>query len=285
MFSRGASLVVDSNAGYVSQTVTVTANTNYTLSAFMKGAAKLSVTVDGQTYAAERTSDSYGFESVSFNSGSATSAVISASVDDFVTNEAAILNPDFDDDQTDWEVVEGTGIGQVQDSSNSAGGADGSIKFKWNVGDDSGTPHQPYIAQTVTVEPNSDYTLSIYNLYKESGDSSIVFGVYVEDATTNISSATMLAEKESIYANLKNSGASKGDDSFYQDQLSFNSGSNTSLTVFAQYETTDGSEIRVDQFELSYQGAPADGTQAFFDSIRLVSHPLSEAESSYAEEN
>ncbi|MBU2881712.1 VCBS domain-containing protein [Psychrosphaera sp. B3R10] len=283
VFSRGNSLVLDSNSAAVSQTVTVTANTNYTLSAFMKGSAKLAVTVDGQTYAAERTSSSYGFSSVSFNSGNGTSAVITASVDDMVTNKAAILNPNFDDDQDDWTVVEGTGIGQVQDSSNSSGGADGSIKFKYNS-DDSGTPHDPYIAQTVTVEANTSYNLSIYNLYKsDNNDSSIVFGV--SSATDISDSSSWVAQKDSVYSELKSAGNEKGDDSFYKDSLSFNSGPNTSLTVFAQFKTTTGAEIRVDEFELSYQGMPAEGTEAFFDSIRLVSHPLSPAESQSAEDD
>ena len=284
VFSRGNSLVLDSNTADVSQTVTVAANTNYTLSAFMKGAAKLSVTVDGQTYAAERTSDSYGFSSVTFDSGAGTSAVITASVDDLVTNKAPIINPNFDDGDDDWTSVEGTGIGQVQESSNSAGGADGSIKFKWNDGADTGTPHNPYIAQTIAVEANTDYTMSIYNLYKsDDGASSIVFGASSDADIT--ATASWVSSKESIYNDLKNGGATKGDDSFYEDTLTFNTGANTSLTVFAQFKTTTGAEIRVDQFELSYQGAPADGTEAFFDNIRLVSHPLSEAESIAAEDD
>jgi len=276
-FSRGNSLVLDSNSAEVTQTVTVVANTNYTLSAFMKGSAKLSVTVDGATYAAERTSDSYGISTVSFDSGSASSVIITASVDDLLANKAQIVNPDFDDAQDDWIVVEGTGVGQVQDSDNTSSGNDGSIKFKYND-DDSGTPHNPYIAQTVVVEANTDYTLSIYNLYKEDNDaSSIIFGVSTDDDITV--TASWLVNKDSIYSALESAGATKGDDSFYQDSLVFNSGANTSLTVFAQYKTTDGSEIRVDEFELSYEGAPAEGTEAFFDSIRLVSHPLSPTES------
>ncbi len=284
VFSRGNSLKVTSNSANVSQTVTVAANTNYTLSAFMKGAAKLAVTVDGQTYAAETNSSSYGFQSVSFNSANATTAVITAAVDDFVTSKAPIVNANFDDKQTGWTVVEGTGIGQVQDSSNSAGGADGSIKFVWNSGADTGTPHNPYIAQTITVLANTDYTMSIYNLYKQSNDdSSIVFG-----ASTNADitvTTDWLASKESIYSALKSAGTTKGDDSFYKDQISFNSGANTSITVFAQFKSSTGTEIRVDQFELSYQGAPAEGTEAYFDNIRLVSHPLSPTESEAAANN
>ncbi|EWH09996.1 leucyl-tRNA synthetase class Ia [Catenovulum agarivorans DS-2] len=284
VFSRGNSLKVDSNSASVTQTVTLTANTHYTLSAFMKGAAKLAVTVDGKTYAAERNASSYAFQSVSFNSGNATSAVITASVDDMVSNKAAIANANFDDGDDDWITIEGTGIGQVQESSNSAGGADGSIKFKWNSGADTGSPHNPYIAQTIAVEANTDYTLSIYNLYKQSDDdSSIIFGV---SSNTDITAtADWVANKESVYSALKSAGTTKGDDSFYRDQLTFNTGAHTSLTVFAQFKTTNGTEIRVDQFELSYQGAPAEGTEAYFDNIRLVSHPLSPIESENAANN
>ncbi|MER2490728.1 chondroitinase-B domain-containing protein [Catenovulum sediminis] len=283
VFSRGKSLKLDSSAANVTQTVNLHANTNYTLSAFMKGAAKLAITVDGQTYAAERSSTSYGFEAVSFNSGNATSAVITAMVDDFVTNKAPIINPNFDEDQDDWIVVEGTGLGQVQDSSNSAGGTDGSIKFKWNAGEDTGTPHNPYIAQTIAVESNTDYSLSIYNLYKEDdNDSSIVFGASTDADISN--TTAWLANKESVYSALENAGTDKGDDSFYQDTLNFNSGANNALTVFAQFKSTNGTEIRVDQFELSHLGAPAEGTEAFFDNIRLVSHPLSPAESEAAQD-
>ncbi|MDU0111880.1 chondroitinase-B domain-containing protein [Psychrosphaera aquimarina] len=283
VFSRGHSLMLDSNEAMVTQVITLNAHTNYTLSAFMKGAAKLTITVNGEHYAAERTSNNYGLSTVSFNSGEGTSAVLRATVDDLVTNNATILNPDFDDGQENWIVVEGTGIGQVQDSSNSSGGNDGSIKFKYNS-DDSGTPHNPYIAQTVSVQPNSEYKLSIYNLYKSDGNaSSVLFGVATDtDVTVE---TNVLASKNSVYSTLKSTGNTKGDDSFYQDTLTFNSGANTSLTVFAQFKSTDGSEIRVDEFDLSHESAPNEGTKAFFDSIRLVSHPLSEVESLAAEDD
>lgn len=285
VFSRGNSLKLDSNTTDISQTVSVTANTNYNLSAFMKGAAKLSVTVDGQTYETERASDSYGFSSVSFNSGAGTSAVITASVDDLITNEATILNPDFDDAQNNWLVVEGTGIGQVQDSDNSTTSTNGSIKFKYDLTKgDNGTPHDPYIAQTVSVNTNTQYTFSIYQLLKSShSGSTIRFGVFSESDDIALSDATILAEKESVYSDLVAAGNDEADDDFFQDMLTIDTGSNTSLTIFAQFQSTSGDEIRVDQFEISYQGEPAEGTEAFFDNIRLVSHPLSPTESDAAE--
>lgn len=282
VFSRGASLMLDDNSDSVSQIVTVTPNTNYTLSAFMKGKAQLSVDVNGSVYKAERSSDEYGFESVSFNSGDQTSVTIKAAVDDLVVNTAPIVNPKFDNGDDDWESFEGTGIGQVQESSNSSDSTDGSIKFVWKE-DDFGNPYQPYIAQTVDVEANTDYTFSMYQLLKNDTDSTIRFGVFIEDTDTLITDATILTDKVSVYSDLEAAGADKGDDSFLQDTLTINTGSNTTLTIFAQLQTASGDEIRVDEFKLSYEGAPENGTEAYFDSIRLVSHPLSEAESEKAE--
>lgn len=185
-FSRDFSLRLNDNSAQISQTLTLNAHTNYTLSAFVKGTAKLAVIINEQTYSLERSSSDYGFSSVSFNSGEATQAKLVATVDDEVTKRVELINADFDDGQNAWVVAEGTGIGQVQDSSNSAAGADGSIKFKWNIGEDTGTPHQPYIAQTVAVLANTDYELSIYNLNKSSNDnSSIIFGVATSEDITD----------------------------------------------------------------------------------------------------
>lgn len=82
----------------------------------------------------------------------------------------------------------------------------------------------------------------------------------------------ILASKESIYSDLDAAGAVRGDDSFIQDTLTFNSGENSNITIFSQFKTTTGDEIRVDEFELTYQGPPAAGSVAYFDSFRLVAH-------------
>jgi len=276
VFSRGSSIKVDDAADSISQDVVVTPNTNYTLSAFVKGVGSLSVIVDGVSYEAIQTSDDYKFTRVSFNSGSVTTATIKASLPTQVNNLAPLVNAKFDDEQTGWGVYEGTGIGQVQDSSNSSDSTDGSIKFKYND-DDSGTPHDPYIAQSITVLPNTDYTLTSYSLLKSSSSgSTVLFGAFEGSDDSLLASATpiavVIASKESIYSDLEAAGAEEGDDSFLKDSLIFNSDDNASITIFSQFQTTTGDEIRVDEFELGYMGAPANGTQAFFDSFRLVSH-------------
>ncbi|WP_158971110.1 chondroitinase-B domain-containing protein [Paraglaciecola sp. L3A3] len=274
VFSRGSSVKIDNSADRLSQTVTVTANTNYTLSAYVKGSGKLTATVDGQTYSVDENASDYRFTSISFNSGDGTSLEISATLDDFVLGFVDIENPNFDDGQDGWVVNEGSGIGQVQDSDNSASGANGSIKFKHND-DDSGTPYQPYIAQTVTVQANTEYTLRMYNLLKSSDeqDATVLFGVHNGAAVEGgvFDSANVIASKDSVFANL--SEDEEGDDSFRPDSLVFNSGDNTSLTIFAQYQSTLGDDIRIDDFSLSAEGAPASDAKVYFDSFRLVSHP------------
>ncbi|AWB68958.1 polysaccharide Lyase [Saccharobesus litoralis] len=264
VFSRGASIKLDSVNANIEQNVYIQANTYYTFSAFIKGIGRLSVVVDGQTYSTDVNNSNYQFTSVSFHSGSATQATLRAVMDDTVKQKANILNANFDNKQTDWQVYEGSGIGQVQDSSNSASGADGSIKFKYDsTKGDNGTPHDPYIAQEIDVLANTDYTLSMYVLEKSNKDAQVKYGVY----TTDI--ANILASHIADVSQLGD--APKGDDSFRQTTLTFNSGTNTKLTVFAQYQG-DGSEIRVDDFSLTYDGSPIAGDVALFDSLRLVSH-------------
>ncbi|MCX2795496.1 hypothetical protein OQJ62_11245 [Microbulbifer thermotolerans] len=210
--------------------------------------------------------DKYKLSTLSFNSGTANSAQIFALIDDYIAEEAEIINADFTDGQYGWDVYEGVGIGQVQDSSNSASGADGSIKFKYNA-EDSGSPNEPRISQTVNVVAYTDYTLSMYILEKNGSDAKVKFGVLSSDGST------VVAEKLSDYSTL--SGAPKGDDSFRQDLITFNSGNNTSLTIFAEYQGS-GSEVRVDDFRLTYLGQPPADTVTLFDSFRLVSHKGSE---------
>jgi poly(beta-D-mannuronate) lyase len=272
VFSRGVSVKIDNINSNIAQTATVSADTNYTASAFIQGPGKLSVTVDGQTYAAEQSSSSYRFTSVSFNSGSATNAQITASMDDSVLNSVAIANPNFDDDQDGWVVNEGSGIGQVQDSDNSSDSTEGSIKFKYND-EDSGTPYDPYIAQTVTVTENTEYTLTMYVLLKGSDeqDATVLFGAHAGQAIVDgvFETGNVIASKNSAYASLIDDGA---EDSFKPDTVTFNSGSHTQITIFAQYQSSLGDDIRIDQFSLTSEGTPDGDSEALFDSFRLVSH-------------
>jgi len=191
-----------------------------------------------------------------------------------VVSTVSLNNPNFDNDQDGWVVNEGTGIGQVQDSDNSSSNTNGSIKFTYNDGD-SGTPYDPYIAQTITVSPNTEYTISMYILLKDNDeqDATVLFGAHSGAAIEGgvFDAASVINSKNSVYADL--SQADEAEDSFRPDSLTFNSGSNTTVTIFAQYQSTLGDDIRIDQFSVSTTGAPADDSKAFFDDFRLISHP------------
>lgn len=94
----------------------------------------------------------------------------------------------------------------------------------------------PFVAQTVTVQANATYTLSMFNLLRaERGDtgSSIIFSVYTEGENIPVDNATILASKDSVYTDLENADAPEGNDSFFQDTLTFNSGNNTELTILS----------------------------------------------------
>ena len=278
VFARGASVEVTGANGRASQVVSLTANTNYTLTAFVKGTATLAADVGGTVYRSDVNSSSeYKLATVSFNSGDATSATIYGEVDDFVLNYAPIGEASLDGfpgaDTTFWSVYEGAGIGQVQGSDNSAAGADGSGKFKLEDATEVGTPR---ISQVLTgLELNTDYTLSMYALYKKSADVTVTMGAFVGETDT------VLASKVVDFEDLVAANAPKGDDSFRQDTLTFNTGSNSTITIFAEYNANtiiaDGgdagdTEFRVDEFALTYEGAPAADAKAYFDEFRLVSH-------------
>jgi poly(beta-D-mannuronate) lyase len=113
----------------------------------------------------------------------------------------------------------------------------------------------------------------MYNLLKSSHEATVLFGAHTGSAIVGgvFDNANVIASKGSVFADL--SEAEKGDDSFRPDRLVFNSGDNTTITIFAQYQSTTGDEIRVDNFSLTAEGPPADGSEAFFDSFRLISHP------------
>ncbi|WP_426370335.1 chondroitinase-B domain-containing protein [Pseudocolwellia sp. HL-MZ7] len=282
IFSRGASLKLDSNAANVSQSVSVTANTNYTLSAFVKGTAKLSALVGGVTYYSDQDSSSYKFTSVTFNSGSATTAVISGSVDDFVLNEAVSDSDlvEFKAGDGEWQTIEGTNEGDVGGSSNSASGADGSAKLGYNKATHDNT--SPVLFQEVDVDLNTNYDFELAMLVKNGSSSSVT--VRIEGDSSIILNDTVVTTADLVDTDL--------DDSFELFSLSgLNSGSNDSATIYITYnahtiigDTTvdsDGklssdvqkaNELRIDNVSFTSQGAPANGTEAYFDSFRLVSH-------------
>jgi poly(beta-D-mannuronate) lyase len=273
VFSTGTSAEI-SGGGSISQIVSIQPSTNYTLSAFIAGEGSLNATLDSQTFSEDHSSSNYGFNSLSFASGDATEVTISAALSNAVVSSVPLNNPNFDNDQDGWVVNEGTDIGQVQDSDNSSSSTEGSIKFTYNDGD-SGTPYAPYIAQTIAVVRNTEYTISMYILLKDNDeqDATLLFGAHSGSAIEGglFDSSTIINSKNSVYADL--SQADKAEDSFRPDSVTFNSGDNTTVTIFAQYQSTLGDDIRIDQFTVSSTGPAANDSKAYFDDFRLISHP------------
>lgn len=277
-FARGASVIIEGIDSSVSQDLDIEADTNYRLTAFTKGPIQLGANLGaGEDTSTSVNYDDYHFTSHSFHSGDSTSVVIYAEMADEVTNYIDVPGGDFadfegDDSDENWIVVEGTGIGSVEATSDSASGAtdSGGLKFRWR--DDGRSGGVPSVTQHIEgVVTNTDVTLSVY--VQESKDSSanagITIGVY-EGATTNVLYSEFISPD-----NLEAEGVEQGQKSYYPASFDFNTADNESLTIFVEYDS-DGSftaELRVDEISLSYHGAPEGGSEAFVDEFRLVSYP------------
>ena len=270
VFARGASARIDA-AGRIAQTLSIDAQTNYTLSAFIRGPVRLGATVDGVDSFSASDNSRYRFERHQFNSHSYTTVTIFAALADLVIHHVEIRNSDFTgfggvtDDN--WVVTEGVGIGKVQDTSNSASGVDGGAKFRW---EDDHTGGSPGITQLLeNIEPNTDYTLSAYVLDKNDTGATLTMGVYA-GSTTDV-----VASKELDYAALEALGAEEADDSFLRDSFVFNSGPHTSLTLFVLYNSNEsgGAELRLDDISMTYLASAGNGSVGLVDEFRLVSSP------------
>ncbi|MGB5347730.1 MAG: hypothetical protein WBN23_16300, partial [Woeseia sp.] len=131
------------------------------------------------------------------------------------------------------------------------------------------------------IVPTTEYTLSAYVLYKrDRTDVTATIGVY-EEGTTNL-----LASKVLDYKALEAAGAPESEeDNFLLDSFTFNSGTQTALTLFVTYDVNDvlastpdqaqaqaDSELWVDDISMTAPGAPGAGTFGYADDIRIVSH-------------
>ena len=289
VFARGVSGQITSTTGRISQTVIVEPNTNYAVTAFTQGPAVLGANVNGTETFGEFDNSEYRHSQFEFNSGSASSVTIFAGLDNQIESTANIQVAEFDRNGDEafvssasadnpWVIVEGGTIGQVQVSGDSASGADGSLRFRYNTIDENGSP---MVSQTITgIQPNTDYEFSAW--VRADDGITATMGVYAGDAT-NILNSKLLDFEALIAAN-----APRANDSFRRDSFSFNSGSNTTLTIFFEYTannihilnpefessgTIANSDIRIDDVELSFEGPTPAGEEAFVDEVRIVSFP------------
>jgi len=314
VFARGAAGRIFNTSGRISQTLAVEPNTNYAMTAFTEGPILLGANVNGSDTSGEFNNSSYRHSQFEFNSGSASSITLFAELDNLVASTASIQAASFDRSGSDsfsssasnanpWIIVEGSNLGQVQSSSNSASGSDGSVRFRYNTVAEADAAdaaevnpataqNRLMISQVITNLPaNTDFELSAWVVADTgiTGTMGIIAGD-IRDINGTLDNSTISSKVLDDDA-LSSAGAPRGDDNFRRDSLTFNSGSNTTLTVFFRYNassydqtnpvfrngdpnsTIENSDLRIDDIELSFEGPTPAGEEALVDEIRLVSFP------------
>ncbi|GDY25563.1 hypothetical protein AHAT_14530 [Agarivorans sp. Toyoura001] len=295
-FSRNASAKV-SGTSHLSQAVSLTANTPYVISAFVKGSYQLALG-DLVKHSGVASSSKYQWVSAEFNSGSVTEADISLSLPEQITTDTELADGHLGEfrsnsgSSTVWLQNEGdsAGLGDVGSSgdtafSDSGSASSGSARIRFKK---SGTNHNfaatPGLSQMVANIPqNTDLRYSLYYCDNKGDNSLSTLHYGLKD-----SSGDIVAE---AFAHVKDlNDAPQGDvkSCFKQVSLSVNSAANTSLEVFA-YMTLDTStyseaeiyahqqftdnevEVRIDEFSLTYSAAPNGASEGYFDDIRLMS--------------
>ncbi|GAB7219884.1 hypothetical protein [Vibrio comitans] len=147
------------------------------------------------------------------------------------------------------------GLGDVGSSKVSAFADEGSVRIRFISASDDFSA-MPGLSQQVNgLAPNTDYVLSLYVEDKKGAASPTSVVIGATDAA-----GEELAEQEFHVASMDN--APKADrSSFRQVAVEFNSGGNTSATIFAKLKVDDAaaitgdigkaSEIRVDAFSVA----------------------------------
>jgi hypothetical protein len=238
----------------LAQNVAVTPNTNYTLSAWIDASGTsngaLGVKTTGGTVLASTPLTNtdpgpfthqadFRFYTVSFNSGNNTTLKLFAgyqgngggfiNLDDVSLTASSstnlVQNATYETGSLSPFVVEGnpTAAGIDNNPGHSHSGTDNAYIF-----DNSGSSKFVDIAQTISVMPNTTYTLSVWVDANVSA-SNVIAGV----KTTG---GTVLATTTPYTGNDPGSQTSGG--SFYKQlTLTFNSGNNNSVVIFAGYQT------------------------------------------------
>jgi len=150
------------------------------------------------------------------------------------------------------------GLGDAGSSKDSAFGSEGSSRLRFIAATDDFSA-EPGLSQTVLgLQPNTDYQLSLYYNDKkgEQSISQLVYGVTGTNGGTLATKTVHISE----LADAPQGDVKKG---FRQTAINFNSGSNVSVTVYANLKITDPSkidsdgdigkqtEVRIDEFKLS----------------------------------
>lgn len=176
-----------------------------------------------------------------------------------------IMDPHFSELRADdgkskyWRKSDGKnkGLGQAGTSKSTAFGDEGSIRIRFISKNDDFTV-EPGVTQLVKgLVPNTDYTFSLYYQDKRGNDSvaQLLYGVID-------GSGKSLADNSIHVSDVRYNPRGNVDSGFRQTYVSFNSGANASVTVYAKLHINDPSkidlkgdipkqtEVRIDEFKL-----------------------------------
>jgi len=145
-YSGSKAAKITGSAGKFEQQITVEANTDYELTAYIKGTGKIGATVDGTRYTRTGGGSDYEQVAVSFNSGNATSITIFGNYyaqegrfDDFALQSTGMTNPIEPVDPIEVETCTGnsalTIIDAIDDGTNDGHGPENTIDS--NTSDES----------------------------------------------------------------------------------------------------------------------------------------------------
>ncbi|WP_415668906.1 polysaccharide lyase 6 family protein, partial [Vibrio rarus] len=289
-FARNGSVQVKLNES-LSQEVELLPNHDYVLSAFIKGAYRLEVA--GIKYQQDVLSDeSYQWVTMPFNSGDNTSGDVILGLPDSVTLYADVQDGDLGQWREDggssdvWVQYEGVGGDDVGSSGDSAFNDDvtnGSARVRFKKGEDSyDFTAKPGLSQKVTGLPaDKDMTFSMYYCDNKGDDSASTLHYGVKDSNDNI-----IIDARAHVKDLDDAPEGSVKNCFKQVTVDFNSSSYNDVEIFAYMEIDTENfsqeqlealvdsdkelEVRIDEFSITYQGAPSDDAVGYFDEIRLV---------------
>ncbi|MGY5452811.1 polysaccharide lyase 6 family protein [Agarivorans sp. MS3-6] len=294
-FSRGASAKL-TGASSLSQSIALSTDTPYVVSAFVKGSYQLAIGDLVKLSGVESSSD-YTWVSAEFNSGDSTSGTLILSLPEHVTTATDLEDGNLGEFRSNsgssnvWVQHEGDseGLGDVGSSGDSAFTDTGSsssgsarVRFKASASNHDFTA-TPGLSQTVANIPsNTNMSYSLYYCDNKGDDSLSTLHYGVKD-----DSGIIIAEAFSHVSDLDDAPQGSVKTCFKQVELAFNSADNTTLEVFAFMQidtsnsdpeiyaseqfTDDELEVRLDEFSLTYLATPSSNSEGLFDDVRLMS--------------
>lgn len=290
-FSRNTSAELDGGEAYLSQDITLIPNTRYAVSAFVKGPVEFEIDgIGNQTF--DESDNDYKWVNWEFDSGYTEHTTLTLSLADNIPLYAEIEDNQLSDFRANsgksdfWITHEDNdeGLGDVGSSGDTAFGDSGSARIRFRSADDDFSV-TPGLSQFVSgLKTNTDYTFSLYyyDNKKDSSPSHLHFGVKT-DVGESLQGSVIVEDIVHV-KDLDDRPQGSVKTGFRQVEVSFNTGENTDVEIFAlmqidqtqvdnikaQSDIGKATEVRVDEFALSYQGAPEEGTMGYFDDIRLI---------------